>query len=144
MNQKNKKLIGECIYRHPSMDLSELNNPFLPILFQKCSYESKTIVFLEYFNASLLNYDIDTEIFNFLDIIPHTTSPTHITARSKFLIDNIFSNAYDSTFKSGNLLTLSLTIMLSFFFSKVKLKQTKPQKGNTIEISCNAKTKKLN
>ena len=31
VNRNNKKLMVGCIYRHPSMDLSELDNHFLPI-----------------------------------------------------------------------------------------------------------------
>ena len=42
------------------MNLSELNNDFLPIHFEKLSYRNKTTVLLRDFNANLLNYDIDT------------------------------------------------------------------------------------
>ena len=49
------------------MDLSERNNHFLPILFERLSYEKKTTVLLGDFNANLLNYDIDTDILDFLD-----------------------------------------------------------------------------
>ena len=90
-----------------------------------------------------------THISDFLDcmycnlLLPHITSPTRITTRSKTLIDNIFSNAYDSTFKSGNLLTTPPDTMLYFFFLKIKLNQTKTQKDNTIEISLQWKSKKM-
>ena len=113
VNQKNKKLIVGCIYRHPSMDLSELNNHFLPFRFEKLSYGNKIIVLLGDFNANLINYDSNTDILDFLNcmycnsLLPHTPSPTRITARSKILTDNIFSSAYDSTFKSGNQITTS-------------------------------------
>ena len=49
------------------MDLFKLNNHFIPILFEKLSYENKTTVLLGDFNANLLNYGIDTDISNFLD-----------------------------------------------------------------------------
>ena len=93
------------------MDLSELYNHFSPILFERLSYGNKTTVLLRDFNANLLNYDIDSDILDFLDymncnsLLPHITSPTRSTARSKTLMDKIFSNSYDSTSKSGNLLT---------------------------------------
>ena len=62
-------------------------------------------------------------------LLPHITSPTHIIASSKTLIDNIFSNASDSTFKSGNLLTIPSDHNVQFLFPE---NQTKTQKGNTI------------
>ena len=121
----------ECIYRHPSMDLSELNNHFLQILFEKLSCENKTTVLLGDFNTNLLNYDIDTDISDFLDfmyynsLLPYITSPTHITARSKTLIDNIFSNDYDSPFKSGNLLTTLSDHNAQFLFLANQIKTNK-------------------
>ena len=111
IKQMDKKLIVGCIYRHPLMDLSELYNHVSPILFERLSYGNKTTVLLGDFNANLLNYDNDTDILDFLDymycnsLLPHITSPTRITARSKTLMEKIFSNSYDSTCKSGNLLT---------------------------------------
>ena len=63
INQNNKKLLVRYIYRHSSIDLSE----FLPILFEKLSYENKAIVLCEAFNANLLNYNNDTNISVFLD-----------------------------------------------------------------------------
>ena len=113
------------------MDLSELNNHFLPILFEKLSYENKTTVLLGDFNANLLNYDIDRDISDFLDcmycnsLLPHITSPTCITARSKTLIDNIFSNIYNSTFKSLNLLTTLSDHNAQFFFLENQIKTNK-------------------
>ena len=134
------------------MDLSEFNNHFLPILFEKLSYENKTAVLLGEFNANLLNYDIDTDISDFLDcmhcnsLLPHITSPTRITARSKTLTDNIFPNCFDPFFKSGSLLTTMSDHNAQFLFLNlilIKLKQTKTQKGNTIEISMQWKNKKI-
>ena len=52
-----------------------------------------------------------TQIFQFFLIACslthffHILTSAHITTRSKTLIGNIFSNACDPTFKSGNLLT---------------------------------------
>ena len=51
------------------MDLSELNNHLLPILFEKLNYENKTIVLHGDFNANLINYDTDTDISDFLDCV---------------------------------------------------------------------------
>ena len=113
------------------MDLSELNNHFLSIVFEKLSYENKTTVLLRDFNDNLLNYDTDTDIFDFLNcmyciaLLPHIISPTHITARSKTLTDNTFSNAYNSTFKSGNLLTTLFDHNVQVLFLENQIKTSK-------------------
>ena len=63
------------------------------------------------FNADFLKYDHDEEVADFLDgiysklLLPNVSSPTRITLTSAILIDNIFTNDYDNTFKSGNLVT---------------------------------------
>ena len=38
-------------------------------------------------------------------LLPNISSPTRITSTSATLIDNIFTNDYDNTFRSGNLVT---------------------------------------
>ena len=61
--------------------------------------------------ADLLKYDHDEEVADFLDtmysklLLPNISSPTRITSTSATLIDNIFTNDYDNTFRSGNLVT---------------------------------------
>ena len=51
------------------MDLSELNNHLLPILFEKLNYENKTTALHGDFKANLINYDTDTDISDFLDCV---------------------------------------------------------------------------
>ena len=69
------------------------------------------VVLLGDFNADLLKYDHDEEASGFLDamyskqLLPNISSPTRITSTSATLIDNIFTNDYDNTFTSGNLVT---------------------------------------
>ena len=72
------------------------------------------IVLLGEFNAGLLKYDHDDEAADFLDavysklLLPNVFNPTRITSTSATLIDNNFTNDYDNTFTSGNLvITLS-------------------------------------
>jgi len=66
------------------------------------------------FNIDLLKYDSHPPTNEFLDslssnyFLPHIIHPTRITARSKTLIDNIFSNLKTDNFKAGNL-TVSLS-----------------------------------
>ena len=69
------------------------------------------MVLLGDFNADLLKYDKDCNVSDFLDtvysnlLLPHIASPTCVTLNSETLLDNIFSNNYDSSSTSGNLVT---------------------------------------
>ena len=93
------------------MELSEFNNHFLSVSLEKISKENKMVVLLEDFNADLLKYDHDEEASGFFDamysklLLPNISSPIRITSTSATLIDNIFTNDYDDTFTSGNLVT---------------------------------------
>ena len=96
------------------MELSEFKNDYLTNLLDTLSSENKTIVLLGNFNADLLKYDQNSNISDFLDLmyssllLPHIFSPTRTTSSSATLIDNIFTNNYNSSFVSGNLVnTLS-------------------------------------
>ena len=107
---RNNMIIG-CIYCHPSMEISEFNSHFLPVLLEKISEEKKMVVLLGDFNADLLKFDHDDEVADFLDamysklLLPNISSPIRITPTSAALIDNISTNDYDNTFTSGNLVT---------------------------------------
>ena len=110
---KTNMIIG-CIYHHPSLELSEFNNHFLSVLLEKISKEKKMVVLLGDFNADLLKYDHNDDVADFLDamysklLLPNISSPTQIMSTSATLIDNIFTNNYDNTFMTGNLVkTLS-------------------------------------
>ena len=96
------------------MELSEFINDDLTNLLDTLSSENKTVVLLGDFNADLLEYDQNSNISDFLDLmysslhLPHIFSPTRTTSSSATLIDNIFTNSYNSSFVSGNLInTLS-------------------------------------
>ena len=80
--------------------------------WKKCWKKKETVVLLRDFNANLLKYDHhDDEVADFLDtmysklLLPNISSPTRITSTSATLIDSIFTNDYDNTFTSGNLVT---------------------------------------
>ena len=93
------------------MELSEFNNHFLSVLLEKISKENQLVVLQGDFNADLLKCDHDEEVSGFLDamysklLLPNISSPTKITSTSATLIDNIFTNDYENTFTSGNLVT---------------------------------------
>ena len=96
-NTKKINVIIGCIYKHPNMNINELNDDYLNELFDKLSKENKTIFVLGDFNINLLNYDIHPPTNEFLGSLsshyfrPHILQPSRVTTNSKTLIDNIFS-----------------------------------------------------
>ena len=94
------------------MESSEFNNNYLKNLLDTLSSENKTVVLLDFrdFNADLLKYDQNSNISDFRDLmyssllLPHIFSPTCTTSSSATLIDKIFTNNYNSSFVSGNLI----------------------------------------
>ena len=60
-------------------------------------------------------------------LLPNITSPTRVTINSKTLIDNIFSNNYDSYLTSGNLVTLCVH-HAQFFLIKFQTKKMDNEK----------------
>ena len=92
------------------MELLEFNGDYFTNLLDNLSSENKTVVLLGDFNADLLKYDQNSSISDFLDLmyssllLPHIFSPTRTATSSATLIDNIFSNNYNSSFVSRNLI----------------------------------------
>ena len=72
-----KNIVLGCIYRHPSMQITDLNQNYLGALMDKWS-ENKHAFLLGDFNIDLMKNDIDEHTATF-----HPT---------RTLIDNIFSN----------------------------------------------------
>ena len=98
-------------------------------LLDNLSEENKTVVLLGDFNADLLKYDkdfLDTMYLNLL--LPYITYPTHVTVNSQTLIDNIFSNNYDSSFTSGNLVTTLSDHHAQFLLMEFQTKQMDNEK----------------
>ena len=94
------------------MDLSEFNNDYLNSLSQKLIREkNEHIILMGDLNVDLLKSTTDTSTAQFLDqmysssLLPQITSPTHISAKSKTLIDNIFSTDSPEEPISGNIIT---------------------------------------
>ena len=109
--QNKERIIIGCLYRHPSMELSEFNNHYLWNLLDNLFEENKAVVPLGDFNADLLKFDKDCNVSDFLNtmyfnlLLVYIACPTRVTVKSQTLIDNIFSNNYDPSFTSENLLT---------------------------------------
>ena len=116
------------------MELSEFNNHYLSNLLDNLSDENKTVVLLGDFNADLLKYDKDCNVSDFLDtmysnlLLPHIASPTRVTLNSETLIDNIFSDNYDSAFTSGNLVTTLSDHHAQFLLMEFQNKQMDNEK----------------
>ena len=93
------------------MELSGFNDHYLPNLLDNLFEENKAVVLLGDFNADLLKYDKDCNVSDFLNtvysnlLLPYIACPTHVTVKSQTLIDNLFSDNYDSSFTLGNLVT---------------------------------------
>ena len=94
------------------MKLKEFNKDFMTYLNEKLLKEkNKHIILMGDFNADLLKYENDTDTADFLDqiytssLLPHITSPTGVSPKSKPLTDNIFSTDTNEEVTSGNILT---------------------------------------
>ena len=68
-NKKGKNMVVGCLYRHPSMSISEFNITYLERILEKLSFENKDIFLLGDFNINLMNFDNNTETNDFLDLI---------------------------------------------------------------------------
>ena len=96
------------------MDIDDFNSLFEKVM-DKISNENKNIYLIGDFNLDLLQIEEESKIEDFYNLIssnlliPHITIPTRITAISKSLIDNIFSNNLEfQSAKSGNI-TVSIS-----------------------------------
>ena len=124
-----------CIYRHPSVELSEFNDDFFTYLCEKLLRE-KSIVLMGDFNVDLLNYADDANTADFLykicstSLILQITYPTRITPRSKTLIDNIFSTDAYAEILSGNIVTNISDHLAQFLSFPLKQTSRKKKKGN--------------
>ena len=99
-----------CIYKHPGFPIHDFNN-LIRQLLNLVNIEGKRIVLLGDFNINISNFETDSSIAHFVDIlesfmvVPSITCPTRVTANSSSLIDNIFISANPQKVFSGNLLT---------------------------------------
>ena len=67
VNPKKANIIVGVIYRHPSMDLTDLNCNYLNKLLENIPKEQKSIFLLRDFNVNLLNYNEHNQTNEFLD-----------------------------------------------------------------------------
>ena len=107
------------------MEVNEFNNDQFSYLKENLFGEkSKNIILMGDFNVDSLKYKNDSNIAHFLDLvyssslIPQITTPTHLSPRSKTLIDKIFTNDNTEDNISGNVLSNFQTTRLSERFIK--------------------------
>ena len=119
------------------MELSKFNNHFPTYLWETLLREkNKDIVLISDFNVDLLKCEDNADAADFLDkiystsLIPQITSPTRIKARSKTLIDNIFSTDANAETFSGNIV-INISDHFAQFFS-FPVKQTPHKKKQKI------------
>ena len=136
INANSANTIIGCIYRHPSMVLKEFNDDYLdPLLSQLDKERNKKFYLLGDFNVDLLKIETHEQSSKFLQIMesnniaPLIMIPTRITARSKSLIDNIFTNQVNSKSISGNLTCTVSDHLPQFHICPIESK-TSPQKHN--------------
>ena len=110
INTDSPNIIVGCIYKHPSMSIEEFTEDFIETLFQAISKErNKKVYLMGDFNIDLLKTNDHRNTSNFINLIesngymPKILLPTRITSRSKTLIDNIFTNSFNTATVSGNL-----------------------------------------
>ena len=66
-NPKKTNIIIGCIYKHPNINITEINDGYLNEVLDKLSKENETIFLLDDFDINLLNYDIHLPTNEFLD-----------------------------------------------------------------------------
>ena len=108
-SESNKSTVVGCVYKHPGLTTQSFNFDYLQPLIDKLSIENKNIIFLGDFNVDVSHYKSNNPTREFLDLMfsasltPQITITTHLTVRSRTLIDNIFTNSVEENSTSGNL-----------------------------------------
>ena len=110
INKKTSNDIVGVIYRHPRMDTNVfIDNKINHITNILAKEKNKKIYISGDFNFDLIKYSNHADTANFFDkmtsnlLVPLILIPTKINSKNDTLIDNIFSNQFDSQTISGNL-----------------------------------------
>ena len=108
-SDRHTNIIVGCIYKHPSMAITNFNDFYLTPLLDKACREGKVLILLGDFNIDLLKTSLDKNVSEFLDnlgnylLSPQIIIPTRVNSNSKTLIDNIFLSPTNLETLSGNL-----------------------------------------
>ena len=107
INKNSKNIIIGTTYRPPSGKIKPFKSYFKN-LFEKSNQTNKVMYFLGDFNLNVLNYDTDSKVKNFFNMIfkygmiSIINKPTRVTPRSITAIDHIFTNNFcNANLKTG-------------------------------------------
>jgi len=107
-NKNSKNLLFCCTVRHPGADIETFISNFRIILPKLLN---KQVFIMGDFNINLLNYDSHTATSDLVNtffsnnFLPCITHPTRVSKNSSTIIDNIFTNVFDTKITCGNILT---------------------------------------
>ena len=99
INKKSKNILITTSYRPPNGQIKPFK-AHLKQIFEKYSRGNKKMFFLGDYNLNCLDYQNNTKVRNFFDIlfsygmIPIINKPTRVTKTSATAIDNIFINSF--------------------------------------------------
>ena len=136
---KKKNILVGCIYKHPNMKLSDFNDCYEHLL-EKISLENKEVYLMGDFNADLLKCELHQDTNDLLELNlshcqkPFIIRPTRITACSKTLIDNIYSNFLGENYISGNLICTISDHLPQFLLSNTFRVTSKKDKAKKIYV----------
>ena len=142
INPKISNIIVRVIYRHPSMNLTDLNSNYLIKLSRNIFKVQKYIFLLKDFNVNLFSYIKHYSINEFLDSLASNSimtlilQATRIISHSKTLIDKIFSNIFDPDIMSSNLSDTIFYHLLRFAIIPNMFGNTASNISNTYERDC--------
>ena len=137
INPKKSNIVIGCVYKHPNMDVLDLNS-LINQLLDNISKEQK-ILLLGDFITNLLNFNEHQPNNEFPDslvsnsVIPYILQPTWLTSHSKILIDNIFSNVLSCKAISGNITAAISDRLPEFLFAPNVLSNPLCNKSNILE-----------
>ena len=138
INSRKSNIIVGPLYKHPNMDVPDLNENYLNTLLDKLPKEKQQVFPLGNVNINLLNYNGHQPTNEFLDslasnsFISYILQPTRITSHSKSLIDKIFSNKISHQVISGKITATISNSLPQFLFANV-LSKNSCQKSNIYE-----------
>ena len=118
------------------MDLSKFNNEYWNYIREKLlRKKNKHIILIGNFNVDVLKHTTDTRTAHFLDhmyssfLLAQIPSPTHLSTKSKALIDNISSIDSPEESISRNIITSKFDHLTQFLLLPKARRKKKSIKG---------------
>lgn len=105
-----KNIIIGCVYRHPHQNNTDDFSDYMSKTLKKLNKENKEIYISGDYNFDLLNYEGNSKISDFYNLmsansyLPLILQPTRITDTTTTIIDNIYTNTFNRETVGGNIL----------------------------------------